>query len=242
MLQVSNINKSFHSTHALNGCSLTANSNKITAIVGPNGAGKTTLFNIVSGYTKPDSGSILLSDNNLRGLRPHDIYRLGVARTWQQVNLFKSLLVWQHLVIAENNNDSKIINNLIHHENTPWQRYKKHLKDYGLDNYLKTQVGSLSFGQSKLLQLAMVLLRNNQLILLDEPIAGVNHVVQQRIEKILLNLKKRNRTLVLIEHNIEFVKKIADKVIVLNQGKVLAEGKPTEIFNNQKVINSYLGT
>jgi len=229
MLEIKNITKRFGGVRALNKCSFAVPEGKITALVGPNGAGKTTLFDVISGLVKPDEGEVILGEReSLVGLQPHEIAQRGVARTWQQVRLFTYLTILDHLQLAESGEDTK-------------HSYAQVLEQFGIDKPLDTVVTELSYGQRKLLQLAMVYVRPHQLLLLDEPVAGVNAVVQQRIEALLMNWKKSTNTIVIVEHDIEFVRRLADYVVVMDQGRVLAEGEPEVALQDARVAEAYLG-
>ena len=242
MLAIKSITKRYGGVKALDKCSFKVEQGQIVGLVGPNGAGKTTLFDVISGLVSADNGSVLLDGKNLLGVRSDEIAQLGLARTWQQVRLFDNLLVYHHLVMAENDEDVGLMRNLFaNKKHFNWDRHKEHLLDFGLDKKVKQPVSSLSYGQRKLLQLAMATLKPHKLLLLDEPVAGVNQVVQEKIEQLLLGLKERGETVVIIEHDMEFVKKLADKLVVLDQGKVLTEGGPGIVLRDQRVIDSYLG-
>lgn len=241
MLEIRNITKKFGGVTALDKCSFKVPRNKITALVGPNGAGKTTLFDVISGLVEPDEGDILVDNQALTGQRPHKISQLGIARTWQQVRLFKYLTIEDHLRLAESNTDTKLVANLVQQPKVNTVRYQKIIEEFGIGRSLETVVTHLSYGQRKLLQLAMVTVKPRRLLLLDEPVAGVNAVVQQHIEKLLLSWKANRETIVVVEHDIEFVKRLADYVVVMNQGRVLAEGKPESALQDTRVAEAYLG-
>lgn len=221
MLTVQKVSKNFGGIKALWECSFEIGRGEITALIGPNGAGKTTLLDVVSGLLPPDGGAILLGQTNLVNLRPDQIAKAGVGRTFQQVRLFRNLTILDHLVIAETG--------------------ELELKVYGLDKPLDTLVSDLSYGQRKLLQLAIAVAKPHQLLLLDEPVAGVNKVVSAKIEAMLLGLKKQGETILLIDHDMEFIKRIADKIVVMDAGKVLVEGEPEEALKDNRVLEAYLG-
>lgn len=241
MLEIKDITKKFGGVTALDHCSFTVPRNKITALVGPNGAGKTTLFDVISGLVQPDEGEVLIDNQLLAGKRAYQIAQLGIARTWQQVRLFKYLTILDHLQLAESSENTKLIRSLVSRPEDQSEKYKKVLEQFNLDKPLDTVVSDLSYGQRKLLQLAIVVMKPHRLLLLDEPVAGVNTVVQQHIEKLLLEWKDKDETIVVVEHDIEFVKRLADYVVVLDQGKVLTEGSPAEALQDARVADAYLG-
>jgi len=241
MLEVKNVYKSFGGVKALDGCSFRIEENQITALIGPNGAGKTTLFDIISGLLSSDSGQIFLAGKEITNLRPDEIANAGVSRTFQQVRLFKNLTILDHLLMAQDNQDVKLLANLINGNHIDKEKYKAYISSFGIEKKLETKVSDLSYGQRKLLNMAIAFLKMHKILLLDEPVAGVNKVLQKQIEKILLKFKEEKKTILIIEHDMEFVKKLADWVIVLDQGKVLAEGKPNEVLKLPKVLEAYLG-
>ncbi len=253
MLGVKNITKKFGGVTALNRCTLEIGEKQITALVGPNGAGKTTLFDVISGLVEADSGAIQFDNQNLLGLSPQKVTQLGISRTWQQVRLFKNLSIEDHLKMAADDEDTKLLRNMLvssKHLSTirtstslelGTKTLSTYVEHFGIDRPPSTVVSELSYGQRKLLQLAMIALQPHKIMLLDEPVAGVNKVIQEKIEKMLLHLKAMGETIVVIEHDMEFVKKLADHVIVMHEGKVLIEGRPDVALQDQRVLQAYLG-
>lgn len=241
MLEIKNIKKSFGGVKAVNGCSFEVKENNITALIGPNGAGKTTLFDIISGLLPAEDGQIFLNGKSILNLRPDQIANLGISRTFQQVRLFKNLTILDHLLMAQDNQDLKIIPNLINGKKLKKQDYKEYIAEFGLTKSLNTKVADLSYGQRKLLNMAIAFLKMHKILLLDEPVAGVNKVIQKQIEATLMRFKEEKKTILVIEHDMEFVKKLADWVIVLDQGKVLAEGIPEKVLKDPQVLEAYLG-
>lgn len=245
MLKIQNITKKFGGVTALNNCTFTVEPGKITALIGPNGAGKTTLFDVISGIISADTGEILLTQDqehiDLASLPPYRIAQLGLSRTWQQIRLFKYLSLADHLHIARQNDDVSLVKSFFSFQRTPHKQYEQILKKYGIDREPHVLVSELSYGQRKLLQIAMALEQSHVMLLLDEPVAGVNQRVQEQIETMLINLKKSGETILLIEHDMEFVKKIADTIIVMDEGRVIAQGNPQETLQEKHVIEAYLG-
>ncbi|MBI3035578.1 ABC transporter ATP-binding protein [Candidatus Woesearchaeota archaeon] len=226
MLSLNNVSKSFGGVKAVDKCSFEVKENTITSLIGPNGAGKTTIFNIISGLTKADSGTIRLSDRNIADLAPYKIAKAGISRTFQLTKVFRNMSIKDNLLIAKNANDNDI---------------KKILESVYLHKPLETLASELSYGQQRLLELARSLLMPHSLLMLDEPTAGVNPEIRRELKLILRSLKKNGKTVLLIEHDMEFVMGISDVVIVLNEGKVLKEGKPKDIVKDKKVLEAYLG-
>ena len=241
MLQVKNITKTFGGVKAIQGSNFVIEKGKITAMIGPNGAGKTTLFNLITGLLKPDTGTISFDGGDITGKEAFAIANLGISRTFQQVRLFHYLSILDHLQMVEDNSDTQLFRNLFRREKAERKRYQKVLDDFGIERELDAQVSDLSYGQRKLLDLAMALRKQHSLLMLDEPVAGVNHVVQTRIENLLLGLKEKGETMLLIDHDMTFIRKLADHVIVLDAGVVLKQGKPEDVLTDPKVLEAYLG-
>lgn len=244
MLTIQSISKHFDGTQALRSCSFEIPKNKITALIGPNGAGKTTLFDIISGLIKADKGKIIFQETDITDLPSYRISDIGIARTFQQVQLFKNLTIQDHLLTAQDDQDSRMFFNVFglnKIEKEKIERIKNILEKLELNKPLKTIVTDLSYGQRKLLDLAIALLKPHQLLLLDEPVEGVSIQVREKIKDILEDLKKKGETVLIIEHDIDFVTKIADWVIVLDGGELLWQGKPEEIRQRPEIIEAYLG-
>ena len=241
MLEIKNVHKAFGGVKAVNGCDFVIRENEITALIGPNGAGKTTLFDIISGLIKSDSGEIYLAGRNITNLRSDEISNAGVSRTFQHVRLFKNLTIFDHLLMAQDNRDIKVLANLINGNHYDKNQYEDYIKSFGVEKSLDTKVANLSYGQRKLLSMAIAFLKMHKILLLDEPVAGVNKVIQKQIEAVLLKFKAEKKTILVIEHDMEFIKKLADRVIVLDQGKVIADGKPNEVLRLPQVMEAYLG-
>ena len=226
ILKTKNITKRFGGLVAVNNCSIGIEQGKITSLIGPNGAGKTTLFNIISGMMKPDSGRVILKKEDITALPVHQRARKGISRTFQMTRNFNNMTIRDNLTLSEDFEDKKL---------------RDVLKRIGVEKPLDTKAGDLSYGQQKLLELARALLYPHQLLLLDEPAAGVNPKIRQELKKLLKELKKAGATVLVIEHDMDFVMDISDHVICLAEGKILAEGKPKEIRNNPRVLEAYLG-
>lgn len=226
-MEIRKVTKRFGGVTALESCSFNVEEGVITAVIGPNGAGKTTLFNVISGLMRADSGGITFGNSDLTQLQPHQIANLGISRTFQQTRLFKNLTVRDNLLLAAGEKSEEELHHLL-------QRLKVHKS-------LDTVVSDLSYGQQRLIELARALLLPHSLLLLDEPTAGVNQAVREEMKTILRQLRKEGRTIAFIEHDMDFVMDISDEVVVLNEGKVLAHGRPAAIRKNPMVLEAYLG-
>jgi len=226
MLSLKNVSKSFGGIKAVDRCTFEVKENTITSLIGPNGAGKTTIFNVISGLTKPESGTIRLWDNNIEGMPAYRVAKSGISRTFQLTKVFRNLSIKDNLSIAKRTDESEM---------------KQVLESVYLSKPLDTLARELSYGQQRLLELARALLMPHTLLMLDEPTAGVNPRIRQELKTILRKLRNEGKTVLLIEHDMEFVMDISDNVIVLAQGKVLRAGKPKKIMNDKKVLEAYLG-
>lgn len=226
MLSLKNISKSFGGVKAVDRCTFEVKENTITSLIGPNGAGKTTVFNIISGLTHPDSGTIRLGGKNITGLPAYKVAKSGISRTFQLTKVFRNLSIKDNLLIAKKTDEHEM---------------KKILDSVYLSKPIDTIARELSYGQQRLLEIARALLMPHSLLMLDEPTAGVNPQIRQELKTILRNLRNEGKTVLLIEHDMEFVMDISDNVIVLAEGKVLREGKPKEIMKDKKVLEAYLG-
>lgn len=244
MLKIKNITKTFGGIKAIDNCSFEIEPKKITALIGPNGAGKTTLFDVISGLLKADKGNIFLEGQEITNLWSSQIAEMGVSRSFQQVRLFKNLTILDHLVMVDSIDDHKVFKQVFSKQKINKERVKEYnelLKEFTLEKSLDTKVSDLSYGQRKLLQMALVFRMPHKILLLDEPVAGVNKVLQQKINELLLSFKKNKETIVLIEHDIEFVRKLADKIVVMDEGKVLTQGTPAKVLKDKRVLEAYLG-
>ena len=241
ILTVKNITKNFGGIRALNSCSFTIEDKKITAIIGPNGSGKSTLFNIISNIIKKDSGYIFFNKKEISSFSSSQIAKLGISRTFQDVRLFRNLTIKEHLEIALNQHDESLIKSIFKKQQDNEERIKEILDLVGLQKPLTTYSTDLSYGQRKLLDLAIAIAKPHTLLMLDEPVAGINPKLRLKIKEILRRLNKEGGTIVIIEHDMNFVMDLAEKIIVLDEGKVLVEGTPKQIQNNKKVLEAYLG-
>jgi ABC-type branched-subunit amino acid transport system ATPase component len=215
----------------------------ITGIIGPNGAGKTTLFNLLSGTTKPDAGRILLNARDITALPAESRARLGMSRTFQLSRPFRNLTVRDHLLLSRRGDDDLFWKSFIRgsREDGEDAGLRRSLELVGLDVPFQAQAADLSYGQSKLLGIAMALTHPHRLLLLDEPVAGVNPVIRERIAALLRNLRAQGETMLVIEHDMQFVMQLADQVVVMDRGRVIAEGSPEAAQKDPDVLAAYLG-
>jgi len=249
LLQVQELVKSFDGVKALNRCSLQVSEGAITGLIGPNGAGKTTLFNVVTGFLKPTAGRIFFQGQRIEGLPPHRVFRKGVVRTFQVPRELKSMTVLENLMLVPSD---QLGENLW----GPWflpilvRRQERAIQDKALEvlefvnlYHLRHEfAGNLSSGQKKLLELARTLMCDPQLVLLDEPGAGVNPTLMKRLVASVEELcYEKGITFFIIEHDMDLVTRLCNPVIVLSEGEKIAEGEPEEIKADERVLEAYLG-
>jgi len=241
MLKIRNLRKHFGGVKAVNNCSFEVDKGLITALIGPNGSGKTTMFNLVSGVLKADSGKVIFNNTDITNLSPEKIANLGISRLFQRSKLFTNLSVRDNLMLGLDTENTKFWKNLIKDRTIDDKEIKDALKLVSMERFENRITRNLSFGQKRLVELMRTVTKPHQLLMLDEPVAGVNPKLRKEIADILLELKKKGETILLIEHDMNFTLGIADKVIVMDEGRVIAEGEPNKIKNNKMVLEAYLG-
>ena len=244
MMKIKKLTKHFGGIKAVNDCSFIVKKNTITALIGPNGAGKSTVFNLISGIIKENSGQIIFNGKDITHLSPEKVSNSGISRLFQQTRLFNNLTVRENLLLALDNEDTKFWKNLFSRDKTIKEKLKKikeMLKLIEMGKFENELTRNLSYGQKRLIELIRTILNPHQFLILDEPVAGVNPKLRKNINKILINLKNQGETILLIEHDMNFTLNIADVIIVLEKGKVIAEGTPKDIRINPKVLEIYLG-
>lgn len=248
ILEIQSLTKRFFGVEALNKVNIRVNEGEILALIGPNGSGKTTLFNCVTGFLHGDEGQIFFRGQDLTDYPPHKIAHMGIARTFQLVRIFPNLTVLENLLLAVQD----------HQERSYWgrlfrtptvQKYEQVARERAIEllefvdlvKFIDTPALNLSYGQRKLLTFILSLMSNPDLILLDEPAAAVNLTMINHIKEYIKALNNQGKTIFLIEHNMDVVMDLAQRIVVLDYGHVIAEGNPTEIKNNERVIEAYFG-
>jgi ABC-type branched-subunit amino acid transport system ATPase component len=246
-LRCEKLSKSFDGTRALAEVSVEFPSSGITAIIGPNGVGKTSLINVLTGFLRAESGRFFLSERELTGLAPHRIARLGIARTFQDLRLISQVSVLENVLLARPNQKGERLLPALFRFGVAAEESRNHdeamrwLKFVGLDSAAKELAGEMSYGQQKLLTLACCLATDARILLLDEPIAGVHPEMVSKILDLLGQLRDAGKQIVFIEHDIASVRQVADMVIVMDHGKIIARGKPSEVLERPEIIEAYVG-
>ena len=243
VLQVTNIRKQFGGLTAVDGVSFSVNEGEILGIIGPNGSGKSTLFNCVLGQLQPTEGEVRVDGQLVTGLRPCDLNRLGVSRTFQLLQVFPQLSVRDNLILAGQEHRGSMGTRLFGARDAGLpDDANRMIEFFRLSHVADEKAGGLSYGQQKLLDAAMAFMAGPRLVLLDEPAGGVNLTMLGHLRERLQAINaEQNATFVVIEHNMEFVMALCDRIIVLAEGKVIAEGTPDAIRSNPEVIEAYLG-
>jgi ABC-type branched-subunit amino acid transport system ATPase component len=250
LLEARGVTKSFAGVRAVDDASLVVADRSITALIGPNGAGKSTLFNCISGFLRPDAGHIDLGGKRIDRSPPHRIVRAGLARTFQTARALTRMTVLDNVRLAAPGHPGERLDSLVLRRGAVRLREREVteqaldlLRLVRLDTHADSLSGTLSGGQRKLLDLARILMASPRMILLDEPMAGVNPALREELLAHVLELREtRGITFLIVEHDLGFVMQASDRVVVMNEGRVLMEGTPDEVRGDERVIDAYLGT
>ncbi len=249
ILQIDNLSKYFGGLAAVSNCSLKIKEGSITGIIGPNGSGKTTLFNLIAGNLKSSDGKVLFNKEDITNVPSHELFSKGLLRTFQIAHEFSNMTVLENLMMVPGNQTGEILinallkPNLIKEEEDIIRAKAYQVTEFlNLKHLANERAGNLSGGQKKLLELGRTMMVDAKLVLLDEVGAGVNRTLLKELGSAILRLnKEKNYTFCMIEHDMDFISRMCNPVIVMSEGSVLFEGTSDEVKKNEKVIDSYLG-
>ncbi len=243
LLDVTAMHKSYGAIRAVDGVSFSVAAGEIVGVIGPNGSGKTTLFNSILGQIKPTAGRVAFRGDDITGLAPLELSRRGIGRTFQTLQVFGKLSVRDNLIVAAQEFQGTMPRRLFAAPDAGLGgRADAMIELFGLDRVAHLPAGRLSYGQQKLVDIAMAFMPAPRLVLLDEPCAGVNPSLVELLRELLLDLNRTQRgSFVVIEHNMDFIMRLCPHIICLVEGKILAQGEPSDIQSNAAVLEAYLG-
>jgi ABC-type branched-subunit amino acid transport system ATPase component len=248
ILKIDRARKGFGGLLAVDGCSLSVQEGTIVGLIGPNGAGKSTLFDLISGFARPDAGSIIFSGREITGLPAYKIARLGLIRTFQIPRSLMRMTVLENMMLGgQNQAGENIFANIIHRGKVQAEEISienkavEILKFFDLLRMKDEYAGSMSGGQKKMLEMARALMADPRLLLLDEPFAGLNPALSERLIEKVKKLREKGLTIMIIEHAIPYVLALSDELYVLNKGAILANGRPDQVISDPRVFEAYLG-
>ena len=244
LLRLEAVGKRFGGVRALSDISMSVGQNRIVGVIGPNGAGKTTLFNLITGAYRADSGAIVFDGRQITDWPPHHIIRAGLARTFQNIRLFAGMTVWEHLLVTQHpkGNALRGLVPLRWSSPTVMARAEQVLKFFGLEKYRDVLARTLPYGIQRKVDMARALASGPKLLLLDEPVAGMNYDEADELRRLLLRLNEEGLTILLIEHDMAFVMNLCHELYVLDFGIPIAAGEPAAIRSDPVVLDAYLGS
>jgi branched-chain amino acid transport system ATP-binding protein len=249
LLSVQNVSKRFGGVTAVDAASFEVRRGSLTALIGPNGAGKSTLFNVITGFERGQGGEVLLEGSSVFGLSPHRIAQRGMVRTFQLTKALSVMSVIDNVLLANPRNPGERLGLALlrpvwrRHENTAQDRARDLLEVFDLAAKADEYAGTLSGGQRKLLELARALMLEPAILLLDEPLAGVNRTLGLQILEHIERIRaERGLTILLVEHDMDVVMRHSDRIVVMAEGRVVMEGEPARVRSDQRVIDAYLGS
>lgn len=231
-IDIRDMEKHFGGIQAVHACSFKLPKGKISALIGPNGSGKTTMFNLITGVIGPDGGSVYYKGENIIGLKPYEIFRRGISRTFQITRIYRQMTVFENLLSV-----SRLTSSMREAK----ERADALIEFLTLERLREEFGGNLSYGQQKLLEFARALMTDPDVILLDEPAAGVNPTLLQSLLDRIHQLQEEGKTILIVEHDMNIVMNHCEKIFVMDYGEKIAEGPPDEIKDNEQVIEAYFG-
>jgi branched-chain amino acid transport system ATP-binding protein len=248
ILKIQQLTKTFGGVKAVDDVSFSIEEGKITAVIGPNGAGKTTLFNMITGVLPATSGSVIFKDEPITGKKPYQIAKIGITRTFQNLQVFGNMTVIENVMTGLHHRlKSGIIAaglrlpSVLKEEKFTFEKAMHHLALVGIDHLAFEMAATLPYGNQRLLEIARAAVSEPTIILLDEPMAGLNPEESRKLVQVLRNMRENGMTFLFVEHDMETVMSLADHIVVLDYGKKIAEGTPDEVSKNPDVIAAYLG-
>lgn len=243
IIRFDKVSKYFSGNIALEECSFGIRRGEVTALIGLNGSGKTTVINLISGFLKPSRGKIFLEQVEINSLEPNQISSMGVSRTFQQPVFFQNLSIADNLLVALDKVDASLTKSLMKAENT-MQKLKmisSLVRDFGIKFKMKSMPNHLSFGQQKILEITRAIVKPHKIIIMDEPVSGLSRAVKREFEKIFLKMKRNGETILIAEHDLKFVSKFSDRIIVLKRGRVIVNAKAKDFRKGRLFSKIYLG-
>ena len=248
VLAIDHIAVNFGGLVAISDMSFSVNDGEVVSLIGPNGAGKTTAFNVITGFLRPTRGQVRYRGTSLNNLRPHEVTSLGLARTFQRTSVFQNVSVFENVMIAlHRRGRSRLWDTLLalprerQSESELRARASEILALVGIERRAHELAGSLAYGEQRLLGVSLALATDPSMLLLDEPVSGMNETETARFMQLLKRLRGLNITILLVEHDMPMVMGVSDRIVVLNYGRIIAEGPPAAIQGNPEVIRAYLG-
>jgi branched-chain amino acid transport system ATP-binding protein len=242
LLEVESLSKRFFELPALERVSLRVEPGELLGIIGPNGSGKTTLFNCISGVLRSDGGNVRFKGEDITNRSADFVFARGISRTFQLIQLFPEMTVFENMLMAAQERDGTLIGRLLKREPERAKQQARELLEYlGIDLLRENLAANLSYGQQKLLDFGMALISKPEVVLLDEPLAGVNPTMIRSLVRHIEELNSKGHTFVIIEHNMEIVMSLCRRIVVLSQGQLIAEGAPQEVAENPLVLDAYFG-
>ena len=249
VLEIENVSKFFHGLVAIDDLTIKVKPGQIYGIIGPNGAGKTTLFNCVTGIYVPEKGTIKYKGKDITGMEPHKIAQMGVLRTFQNIRLFKEMSVAENIMAGYHTKSKQKWYHSIFHtpfykkdELESWKKVEELMKFFKLSKYATTPTGDLSYGNQRKVEMARALAANPELLILDEPAAGLNENETKELTEIIRDISKMDIGIMMIEHDMEMVMSLTDYITVINFGKEISQGEPSFVQDDPRVIEAYIGT